>query len=39
MFGEMTCCALIIIKIADPESYGVKNPLTRSVIAGLTIGF
>lgn len=27
------------IKIADPESYGVKNPLTRSVIAGLTIGF
>lgn len=27
------------IKIADPESYGVKNPLTRSVVAGLTIGF
>ena len=27
------------IKIADTESYGVKNPLTRSVVAGLTIGF
>lgn len=27
------------IKIADPESYGVKNPLTRSVVAGITIGF
>lgn len=27
------------IKIADPESYGVNYPLTRSVVAGLTIGF
>lgn len=27
------------IKVADPESYGATNPLTRSIIAGLTIGF
>jgi len=27
------------IKIADPESYGDTNPLTRSVVVGLTIGF
>lgn len=27
------------IKIADPESYGATFPLTRSVVAGLTIGF
>lgn len=27
------------IKIADPESYGDTYPLTRSVVAGLTIGF
>lgn len=27
------------IKIADPESYGTTNPLTRSIIAGLRIGF
>ena len=27
------------IDIADPESYGATNPLTRSVVAGLTIGF
>ncbi|MCP3893294.1 MAG: SusC/RagA family TonB-linked outer membrane protein, partial [Bacteroides sp.] len=27
------------IKVADPESYGATNPLTRSVVAGLTIGF
>lgn len=27
------------IEVADPESYGVKNPLTKSIVAGLTIGF
>lgn len=27
------------IDVADPESYGATNPLTRSVIAGLVIGF
>lgn len=27
------------INIADPEVYGVTYPLTRSVVAGLTIGF
>ena len=27
------------IDVADPESYGVNNPLTKSVVAGLTIGF
>ncbi len=27
------------IKIADPESYGVNDPLTRSVVAGVSIGF
>lgn len=27
------------IKISDPESYGATNPLTRSLVAGLTIGF
>lgn len=27
------------IKVADPESYGSTYPLTRSVVAGLTIGF
>lgn len=27
------------IDVADPESYGATNPLTRSVVAGLTIGF
>lgn len=27
------------IDIVDPESYGATNPLTRSVIAGLIIGF
>ncbi len=27
------------IKIADPESYGVTYPLTRRIVAGLTIGF
>jgi len=27
------------IKIADPESYGATYPLTRSVVAGLAIGF
>lgn len=27
------------IKESDPESYGATNPLTRSVVAGLTIGF
>lgn len=27
------------IKVADPESYGTTAPLTRSVVAGLTIGF
>ncbi len=27
------------IKIADPESYGPTNPLTRSVVVGLTLGF
>lgn len=27
------------IDVADPESYGATYPLTRSVVAGLTIGF
>jgi TonB-linked SusC/RagA family outer membrane protein len=27
------------IKIADPESYGATNPLERSVVMGLSIGF
>lgn len=27
------------LKVADPESYGTTAPLTRSVVAGLTIGF
>jgi TonB-linked SusC/RagA family outer membrane protein len=27
------------IKIADPESYGPTNPLTRSLVVGLTFGF
>ncbi|WP_455667068.1 SusC/RagA family TonB-linked outer membrane protein [Phocaeicola sp.] len=27
------------ISIADPENYGATYPLTRSVVAGLTIGF
>ncbi len=27
------------IKIVDPESYGVNSPLTRSIVAGLTVGF
>lgn len=27
------------IDVADPESYGATNPLTRSVVAGLVIGF
>lgn len=27
------------IDIADPESYGATNPLNKSVIVGLTIGF
>ncbi|MDR1454149.1 MAG: SusC/RagA family TonB-linked outer membrane protein [Tannerella sp.] len=27
------------IKIADPESYGVNNPLERSILLGLSIGF
>lgn len=27
------------IKIADPESYGVNNPLNKSIIAGITITF
>ena len=27
------------INIADPEVYGATSPLTRSVVAGLTIGF
>ena len=27
------------IKVSDPEAYGATNPLTRSVVAGLTIGF
>lgn len=27
------------IDAADPESYGATNPLTKSVIVGLTIGF
>ena len=27
------------IKIADPERYGASAPTTRSVVAGLTIGF
>lgn len=27
------------IDVADPESYGATNPLTRSIVAGLTIGF
>lgn len=27
------------IKIADPESYGVTNPLNRSLVVGLTLGF
>jgi hypothetical protein len=27
------------INIADPEVYGATYPLTRSVVAGLTIGF
>lgn len=27
------------IKIADPESYGVNNPLNKSIVAGLTLSF
>lgn len=27
------------IDVADPESYGATNPLTRSIVAGLVIGF
>lgn len=27
------------INVADPESYGATNPLNKSVIVGLTIGF
>jgi hypothetical protein len=27
------------IKITDPESYGVANPLNRSLVVGLTLGF
>lgn len=27
------------IDVADPESYGATNPLNKSVIVGLTIGF
>lgn len=27
------------LEVSDPESYGATNPLTRSVVAGLTIGF
>lgn len=27
------------IKTADPESYGVNNPLNKSIIAGLTLTF
>jgi TonB-linked SusC/RagA family outer membrane protein len=27
------------IKIADPEAYGVTSPLTKSIIAGLTVQF
>nr|WP_320056959.1 SusC/RagA family TonB-linked outer membrane protein [uncultured Bacteroides sp.] len=27
------------IKIADPEAYGATNPLTRSIVAGLTVEF
>lgn len=27
------------IKIADPESYGVNSPLTRSIVTGLTVVF
>lgn len=27
------------LEVSDPESYGATNPLTRSIVAGLTIGF
>ena len=27
------------IKIADPESYGATNPLTRSAVAGINVAF
>ena len=27
------------IKIADPESYGVSNPMNRSLVVGLSLGF
>lgn len=27
------------IKITDPEMYGVSNPLTRSIVFGLSVGF
>ena len=32
-------CAFHKINIADPEVYGATYPLTRSVVAGLTISF
>jgi hypothetical protein len=27
------------IKIADPEAYGAVSPLSKSIIAGLTVQF
>jgi hypothetical protein len=27
------------IDVADPESYGATNPLNKSVVVGLKIGF
>ena len=27
------------VKVADPECYGAGYPLTRSVVAGVSIGF
>lgn len=27
------------LKVVDPESYGATNPLTRSLVVGLTVGF
>ena len=27
------------IDVADPESYGATNPLNKSVVVGVTIGF
>ena len=43
MCVALTCFAStrlrLLIRNHDPESYGATFPLTRSVVAGLTIGF